>query len=426
MSTALEVVRRRFPDVFQALGEAAPPRAIERVGASLRVDGITLASAVDGEGEAQLQAGRVPAGAARATCYGLGMGWLPRVLLQRPGLQALDLVLLAPAADRAVLERMCMDDANWLADPRLAVHLARERSEPASPFALAPAALRLAEPAAWRLRDLVTMELAEPHLARQLDARQGLLERHLAANADRVAADGDARELFGQAMGRRIRVAGAGPSLSDRACALAVRSPGEPLLAVDAALLPLLAAGAVPEVVVTLDPHPLGPARCFEGDLGACRDSVLVYAPCVAPAALERWPGRRLAYWPNHARYAAWAARFPRASLWSAGSVLHAAVDLAVRMGAGELYLHGADFSFPGGRTHAESAAWNRPAPGSDAQPQVLDGRGQAVPSQANLIGYLRDLERFIAARPGVRFVNTSARGARIEGCVLEEDLRAA
>jgi hypothetical protein len=45
---------------------------------------------------------------------------------------------------------------------------------------------------------------------------------------------------------------------------------------------------------------------------------------------------------------------------------------------------------------------------------------GELVPTDVNLLGYLRDLERYIAASPSVRFVNGSASGARIVGTAHE------
>ena len=46
----------------------------------------------------------------------------------------------------------------------------------------------------------------------------------------------------------------------------------------------------------------------------------------------------------------------------------------------------------------------------------VEDVRGDRLPTLPNLTGYLRDLEYYIAAKPGVRFVNATRGGARIRG----------
>src|SRR6185503_4523690 len=103
---------------------------------------------------------------------------------------------------------------------------------------------------------------------------------------------------------------------------------------------------------------------------------------------------------------------------------LHPAVDLAVRLGARRIELFGADFALTGGRSHADGCAWQfRWELGASAA-WVLDGHGQRVPSLPNLVGYLRDLERYIAAHPAVEFVSRARDGAAIRGARIEEAAR--
>jgi hypothetical protein len=102
--------------------------------------------------------------------------------------------------------------------------------------------------------------------------------------------------------------------------------------------------------------------------------------------------------------------------------VLHPAVDLACKLGAARVTLFGADFCLPGGLSHVPGAALERAAPERRGRGVwVLNGAGERVPSLANLVGYLRDLERFIHAHPDVRFVNASRSGAQILGAGYEE-----
>ena len=83
------------------------------------------------------------------------------------------------------------------------------------------------------------------------------------------------------------------------------------------------------------------------------------------------------------------------------------------------------NFALPGGRSHVEGAAWSRTLD-VGARPWVLDGHGRRVPSLPNLVGYLRDLERYIAHHSRVRFVNGSRDGAAIRGTFDREELDAA
>lgn len=409
----------RFPALLQWLARAEPPGSLEvprTPRPTLSVAGLQLASGYDPAGEAALQAALVPRAAARAACYGIGTGALPRALLARPALARLDVVLFHPGVARAVFERF--DCSDWLADPR--VHLARaaEAGALAPPFAAAPACLRLADDAGARLRDQVFLELATPHLARHVAARAGDLAARLSENRDLVARDGDAGELFGARPRCVAWVAGAGPTLARQLARLAARSPGEPLIAADAALAPLLAGGVVPDAVVTLDAHRGHQLPLFGGDLGALAKTPLVYAPVVHRDVLLRWPGPRLAFYEDSPRYAALRGELPRATLFTSGSVIHPAVDLAVRLGAREVRFAGMDFAHVGGRSHAAGSHHARDDAGRDvrAGAWVLSGDGWRVPSLPNLVGYLRDLERYLARTPGVAFVNLSRAGAHIAG----------
>ncbi len=115
---SLSLLRARFPALADWI-EAAPGVRVELLSGpapALRLDGVQLASRHDPRAEAELQARLVPAGAARATLYGFAQGELVRVLLARPGLRALRVVVLAPAAAREVF---ALGQADWLADERV-------------------------------------------------------------------------------------------------------------------------------------------------------------------------------------------------------------------------------------------------------------------------------------------------------------------
>ncbi|MEW6072269.1 MAG: 6-hydroxymethylpterin diphosphokinase MptE-like protein [Planctomycetota bacterium] len=418
------IVAARWPAVAVWLAAPGPALSIGRTEgtpvATLVADGIQLAGAYDPAAEAALQAELVPPDARRATCYGIGQGELPRALLAREALAALDVVLFHPGLARAVFAGA--DPTDWLADPRLTLSLARDHAELAPPFAAAPADLRLAERDAIRLADLVRLELATPHIRRHLRAGEEEIARRLAANRDLVAADGDVAELFGTARGASILVAAPGPSLADHYGMLRERG-GRPLIAVDAALQPCLAAGVRPDVAVAVDPHRHGPEFLLAASAAATAGITLVYDPVVPRAALERWAGRRLAMYASGPRHEALRRILPRGELWSSGSVLHPAVALAVAMGAAEVVLCGADFAILGGASHVAGFAWRKELAARPGGATVENGFGERVPSLPNLVGYLRDLERFLARHPGVRWINASRRGARIAGTRYPEEV---
>lgn len=416
---------RRFPQVLAWIERAALAREIiELPGArsrTLRVDGIQLESACDPAGEAVLQAELVPPRSARATLFGLAQGSLARALCGRRALRELRIAILAPQAAREVLARFDLSDL--LADRRVELVTPHGIRELEPPFAVAPAELALAVEEAWRVRDLVSLELATPYLRQASRARDELVEERIAANRSLIRVDGDVAELFGTRKGARIFVAGAGPSLVEHARRLSARSSEEPLIAVDAALRSLIACGVRPEVVVSMDMDEAALVALLAVEAGVAAETTLVYDPVVARAALEGFPGRRLAAYGEGERHGLLRREIPRGTLWSSGSVLHAAADLAAKMGAAEIVLVGADFATPGGQSHVEGFAWKKQLADRGGRGRfVLNGKGERVASLANLIGYLRDLERYIARHPEIRFVNGSRSGARIEGSHYEDE----
>jgi hypothetical protein len=133
---------------------------------------------------------------------------------------------------------------------------------------------------------------------------------------------------------------------------------------------------------------------------------------------LQRWPGARLAAYSASPLYQDIRRELPRGELFSSGSVIHPAADLAVKMGAACIKLYGADFSFPDFVTHAPGAAFTRRIQKNSRQVWVLNAAGERVPTNPNMRGYLRDLEHYIAAHPQVNFINTGRRGANIAGAI--------
>ena len=141
-----------------------------------------------------------------------------------------------------------------------------------------------------------------------------------------------------------------------------------------------------------------------------------MYFPLLANELLQAWQGKRYAAYSASRLYAAARRQVDKAVLYSAGSVIHPALDLAVRMGAARVTLFGADFSYPGDKTHA---GWGDGVLGqgfSCARHWVINGHGERVRTQLNFRSYLYGVSEYIAAHPEVMFLNTSKDGALIEG----------
>lgn len=434
------VLEERWPALARRILEAKPPPSVRRLAhggtRTLLIGGIQLTSARDRRAEARLQASLIPSDASVATVYGLALGDLPRELLGREELRELRVVVLNLGLARLALAsgdsltvggaleaRDRLEAGDWLADPRVELIDGSLEERVHAPFAACPASLRLADEACARLRDQVHLELATPFIRRRLRAREGELARQLQQNEERVQRDARVSSLFGSRQGANLHLAAAGPTLSRSFDLLRERPAAEPLIAVDAALAPLLAQGIVPDFVVCVDASRKGILPYFSGELAACRAATLVYLPVVHADVLERWPGRRLLALSRDARYSALAQAAPQDVLFVSGSVLHPAVDLAVRLGARTVELHGVDLCFPAGQSHVAGAAHaHEVADWMQRGVWVLDGNGERVPTLPNLRGYLRDLEAFLERHPEVAFSKRCREGARIEGVAYREE----
>jgi hypothetical protein len=419
LSVNLARLGRRWPKVADEIDAAEAPEAElvegESAGCSgftARVRGLQLTSAYDRLVEAHLMAERIPSGSREATVYGLGLGDLVRDVLARHELEVVRLVLFDPGLVKLGLA--LGGDADWLDDPRIELAWARDEAGLCTPFAVVPPALQLAEDRALALRDAVGAKLQAGFAADHWQERLVVIEGHIRSNEVLVAADGDVGSVFGRSPGGRAVVVGPGPTLVEHLEELRDFAAGAELVVISTALEPVLAAGLVPDFVVMIDSHSIVP---FTSERAAALAHVpLVYVPDVQRSTLEAWPGPRLVGYLRRPRFAALAARYPRAELWTAGTVAHSAVDLAVKLGAADVALFGLDFSYPGGVSHSPGTPDYEARRGADQGRTLVNGLGVRVPSDPNLIAYLRDLEAFVRQNPSVSFTRAGRDAATVEG----------
>jgi len=423
---AHDIVLRRWPELARRMA-AAPALADVRTMQHtpypcLVAAGIHLHSAYDPSREAALQASLVPPASERAWLYGPGDGELARHLLRRPALRQLEVVCCNLALAELVLHQDELQD--WLEDPRVTLHYAADLPGMAKPFTAVPSYLRLADAACLRLRDQVLLELATPYINTLFAERQQDLQRQVEANQTALAHDADVATLFGTRPGCTCVVTGAGPSLADQYDWLRRQRHRYTLISVDAALAPLGQAGLFPDFALAIDASDLIQRFVTALPPEPYLQVPLVYFPTTNAGVLRSWPGARLCAWPATAAFERLYPPPPRGRLFSAGSVIHPAVDLGVQLGAATVILAGADFAFPGQRSHVAGSDANLYQVG-EARDLLPNGRNEPVPTVPALRGFLRDLERFIADHGRVRFLNSSREGALIHGTdVLDEGFR--
>lgn len=419
-----EVIQRRWPALLERLlvedVSQLQVNLVEGLGSTLSINGIQLTSRHDRTREAALQAGSLPSDAPVLHVYGAGLGDLQLQLLQRGGLETLHVHILNGALFALVLQ--LLDQQPWLCDPRVELLYAGELAEIQLPFFALPSELVLAQDDCAKIRDRL---ISETHLVfnnRRFDPAAPHIIERLQASLAQVRADRDVAELFGTRQGAQAFVIATGPSLELHFEALrAMRmQPDRPLfICVDTAYRPLLARGIHPDIVVSIDQRIS--TRHLPPEGSASTD--LVYMPMLDPSVVGAWQGARYSAYSASPIYQSMRQQLPNGELFNGGSVIHPATDLAVKMGATEIVLFGADFAFPNDKTHA---GWDDGDLGPQLQAArhwVLDGHGQRIKTQLNFRSYLCELERFIAAHPHVRFYNSSRAGALIVGTAFHPEL---
>jgi len=438
-SVNLAAIERRWPEILNALNSTNTDDAtVEYIHTenepSLCVNGIHLSSCYDRNEEVQLQAGLVTESTSVIWVYGIGVGDLPNYLIKKKRLLHINIVVMCLNAFNASIQYF--DQREWLSDPRVTLFLPEQAGNLQVPFCAVPACLKLSDSTAFRLRDEVVLELNTPFINKKYQENKSHVI-NLNDNIELIKSDYDAKQLFGKLSNHpemNVYITAAGPTLSDNMDLIKERGSDTLLITVDAALRALRRAGVVPDVVVSIDSgkesiwgyldleydlcsnKPATGSNNPHSDVAKYKNIPLVYFPVVNNEVLLRWPGPRYVAYSRNIIYEALLKQHPRALLYSAGSVLHPAVDLAVQMGGKTICLFGVDLSFPGGLSHISGVPGSRQINQVGMQREVLNGEGQMVPSWPNMIGYLRDLERYIANHNTIDFINMSRKGAAISG----------
>lgn len=368
-------------------------------GATVLVDGVQFTSAVDRIAEARAQVALVPEDAAEAWVYGPALGDAIRLLLERRALERLHVVIM-----NAELSAAVPDAATWRADPRVAVHAAADVARVFTPFVASPVELRFAEPRAHELRDKVMSVLIQPFNTFTMETLAPTFDRHEAANARVIATDGKVSDLFGRDE-RKAVVAGAGPSLIENAAWIREARREFNVIAASSALLPLLRAAIIPDVVLVLDCLPMLVRHfAMEGwEADAYRRTALVYNRRCDPLIPAAWRGTRYSMRDG--------------DLYGGGSVIHQQADLAVQMGARAVHLVGVDLCFPGSRSHVVGAMLPYPVDEHAQMFRTVDGNGRDVATAPDLMLYRRTLEDLIERHRGrAAFVKHGRTGVPLRG----------
>lgn len=275
-----------------------------------------------------------------------------------------------------------------------------------------PPSLKISSPDFAPLRDMLEEGLYKGFVEEHWEKMDGLLKGNLDVNWKIGKNDKGVKELFGIYKNRPCIVAGAGPSLAKDIAGIDLKSvPKKIIITVDAAYKPLIAAGIDADYIVSVDP--LSDTPEFFKD--APSNGNLIYRPMVDPQMLKIWGGKRYIAFLTLDKSLT-EEQVSKGVLYSGGSVMHATVDLAYKMGCNPITFIGADFSYSDGYSHSEGVLYRREMKTLPLYRQIKGKNGAMLWSSKNLIAYLRELERYIAEHKDVKWLNATSNGAEIRG----------
>lgn len=421
LSNNLLTILKRWPEIADLLQTAhydlSQVELVADKECSLVFDSIQIASSFDQVEEANIQISQITNDTDVVTLYGTGLGKVQQQLLLCDNLLTLNVVILNMALFKASLSYF--DHLGWLQDPRInlltPLHNNRITNQPTSMFIALPAELVLAENDSARLRDRICLALDSEFIEQSSGSKNKELVDKIDDNLAFINEDHDVCQLISSAQKSQYIICGAGPTLVEHFTWL--KRPEikakYTLIAVDAAVQALYQEDIIPNIIVSIDPRA---KTLFEG----FNEKVpLVYFPVVDGDFLINWPGERYVAYSTGALYHKINERLPKGRLYCGGSVIHPAIDLAVHMKAKKVVLLGADFSFPGEKSHAYWEEDRELVSAKSTQHWVLNAENVRVPTLLNYRGYLRDLEQYIELAKHVSFFNGSKKGALIAGTTI-------
>jgi len=250
-----------------------------------------------------------------------------------------------------------------------------------------------------------------------------MLENHLRnfwANLPHSWNAAPVQDLKGKWSERRLIIVSSGPSLTEALPSLRAAGGSALLLVAGSAARILVANQVHPDLVVSMDPFEANLAH-FRGWDGSAVP--LIYHHQINRDILASYPGPRFFFMMQDDPPLPLRGSLDKSGFRQGGSVAFSALQLAHYLGANPIIFVGQDFAFCGGHTHAGGSIFDHtfdtealPAdyfrvPGVDGNPVVTDR------VYYSYLLYMQDyLLDFTRRNPGIKHLNTSRIGARIQG----------
>jgi hypothetical protein len=369
---------------------------------------------------------------------GFGLGYHVKELLQRTP-QSSHLIVMEP--DSACLSGRLLENADnqarvWMHNSRL--HFLALHDPKAAPIYLADRQVRLrllslemvihipstltAESFYGTLRTEIPQTFPTSFHS-HLNSLDKMLENDLQnfwANLPHSWNAAPVKSLLGKWSGRPLIIVSPGPSLTDALPILREAKSKVLLLATGPAARILIAEQIRPDLVVSLDPYEANLAH-FKG--WDTTDVPLVYYHRINRGIPALYSGPKFFFVMQDEPPIPMSRSAEKSDFWRGGSVAFSALQLAHHLEANPIIFVGQDFAFAGGHTHARGfiggQAFDTKAlpegfflvPGVGGTPVVTSRIYHAY--LLYMQNYLLDFARL---KPGVKHINTSRIGARIQG----------
>ncbi|MDO6679638.1 motility associated factor glycosyltransferase family protein [Shewanella sp. 4_MG-2023] len=420
----MQVINKRWPAIAAVISKQSfahlETNLVSATEQTIRVNGIQLSSCYDRVGEAKLLIEHYQLSSQKKVAvYGLGMGDVPTVLLLTD-VEQIDVHPLNYALFAMLITYT--DQSQWLMDKRVSLIFADNSIGLKRPRIAITPDLELVDDAHAAIRDVLVSDNVRAYNNQYHDKKLPETLQRFNDNATFIEQMDDAALLLKTHKAKKVFVIGAGPTLEDSYDFLkkqqALKHNKPLLIAVDTAYMALAHNGVIPDIVVSMD------ALISMGHFPEHIDkkTILVSLPTVTTDLLANWPGPQYMAYSQLPLFDDLCQQHNKMRLYTNGSVIHPAVDLAVKLGAKKITLFGADFCYPDNKTHAH---WEDGALGPSAKTEkkhwVINGFGERVGTDLNFRGYLRSLEYYIHQTPNVRYFQASLKGAKISGSQFKE-----
>lgn len=419
----LNLIAKRWPQLADELSRTAPETGITIDSSgnhpALCVNEIHLASIYNRQQVTTIQTCHLTDSCASVTVYGVAQSELIKALLARKNIRQIKVVILNAALFIATLNYI--NHSKWLKEKKVTLVLGKSLSgiDSGETCCIEPACLKLPDEESRWLVDCLLIDLSSS-FANNLLSNDGKRGEQIQQNLPHITADGDVADYFDTSSEKTFFVAGTGPSLEQSFLRLKERDPNSILIAVDTALKSLYEQGIKADFVVSIDMHPhIAKWLDFPMDDHFKHHTPLIYFPDIAKETIEQWQGPRyVAYTIYNPYHQQLMQPIPKGTLFSGGSVIHPAIDLAAKMGANKIIICGADFSFPNNKYHAKgSLQENFSEKIMDSNYRIVNGHGLKQATNLQFIQYLRYLVTYIEEHKNIKFYNASRDGAHIAGC---------